>query len=103
MKITKSLLRTIIKEEILKEYGMEQDFKKGMRVTFNKLEKVVKTKTMPSGREKTTVDYVRVPMEGVIVEKPMIDRTSAQPGYAVVKVDGEPDTVTIRIAELRPA
>ena len=99
MKITKALLRTIIKEELLKEIEMEQDFKKGMRVTFNKLEKVIKTTA--SGRQK--VDYVRMPMEGVIVAEPMIDRTSAEPGYAEVKVDGEPDTVTIRIAELRPA
>ena len=43
MKITKTLLRKIIKEEILKEYGMEQDFKPGMRVGWNALAKVVKT------------------------------------------------------------
>ena len=99
MKITKALLRTIIKEELLKEIEMEQDFQKGTRVTFNKLEKVIKTTA--SGRQK--VDYVRMPMEGVIVADPIIDRTSAEPGYAEVKVDGEPDTITIRIAELRPA
>ena len=99
MKITKALLRTIIKEELLKEIEMEQDFQKGMRVTFNKLEKVIKTTA--SGRQK--VDYVRMPMEGVIVADPIIDRTSAEPGYAEVKVDGMPGTVTIRIAELRLA
>ena len=42
MKITKDLLRKIIKEEILKEYGMEQDFQPGMRVGWNSLEKIIK-------------------------------------------------------------
>ena len=84
MKITKTLLRKIIKEEILKEYGMEQDFKPGMRVGWNTLAKVVK-KTA-SGKEK--VDYVRMPMEGEIVSVEM-DRYSAEPGYAMVAVEGE--------------
>lgn len=99
MKITKNMLREIIKEEILKEIELEQDFKKGMRVTFNKLEKVVKTTA--SGKQK--VDYVRMPMEGVITKEPDIDRFSAEPGFATVAVDGEPEEITIRIAELRPA
>ena len=99
MKITKNMLREIIKEEILKEIELEQDFKKGMRVTFNKLEKVVKTTA--SGKQK--VDYVRMPMQGVITKKPDIDRFSAEPGFATVAVDGEPEEITIRIAELRPA
>tara|TARA_A100001515_G_scaffold142623_1_gene141849 strand:- start:682 stop:981 length:300 start_codon:yes stop_codon:yes gene_type:complete len=99
MKITKNMLREIIKEEILKEIELEQDFKKGMRVTFNKLEKVVKTTA--SGKQK--VDYVRMPMEGVITREPDIDRFSAEPGFATVAVDGEPEEITVRIAELRPA
>ena len=99
MKITKNMLREIIKEEILKEIELEQDFKKGMRVTFNKLEKVVRT--TDSGKQK--VDYVRMPMEGVITKEPDIDRFSAEPGFATVAVDGEPEEITIRIAELRPA
>ena len=99
MKITKNMLREIIKEEILKEIELEQDFKKGMRVTFNKLEKVVKTTA--SGKQK--VDYVRMPMQGVITKEPDIDRFSAEPGFATVAVDGEPEEITIRIAELRPA
>lgn len=99
MKITKNMLRELIKEEILKEIELEQDFKKGMRVTFNKLEKVVKTTA--SGKQK--VDYVRMPMEGVITKEPDIDRFSAEPGFATVAVDGEPEEITIRIAELRPA
>ena len=99
MKITKNMLRELIKEEILKEIELEQDFKKGMRVTFNKLEKVVRT--TDSGKQK--VDYVRMPMEGVITKEPDIDRFSAEPGFATVAVDGEPEEITIRIAELRPA
>ena len=99
MKITKNMLRELIKEEILKEIELEQDFKKGMRVTFNKLEKVVKTTA--SGKQK--VDYVRMPMQGVITKNPDIDRFSAEPGFATVAVDGEPEEITIRIAELRPA
>ena len=99
MKITKELLIEMIKEELLKEIELEQDFKKGMRVTFNKLEKVVKTTA--SGKQK--VDYVRMPMQGVITKEPDIDRFSAEPGFATVAVDGEPEEITIRIAELRPA
>ena len=99
MKITKNMLREIIKEEILKEIELEQDFKKGMRVTFNQLKKVVKTTA--SGKQK--VDYVRMPMQGVITKDPDIDRFSAEPGFATVAVDGEPEEITIRIAELRPA
>ena len=60
MKITKNLLRTLIKEEIQEAFGMEQDFKPGMKVSWNTLQKVMKTTA--SGREK--VDYVRMPMEG---------------------------------------
>ena len=99
MKITKNMLREIIKEEILKEIELEQDFEKGMRVTFNQLKKVVKTTA--SGKQK--VDYVRMPMQGVITKDPDIDRFSAEPGFATVAVDGEPEEITIRIAELRPA
>ena len=99
MKITKNMLREIIKEEILKEIELEQDFEKGMRVTFNQLKKIVKTTA--SGKQK--VDYVRMPMQGVITKDPDIDRFSAEPGFATVAVDGEPEEITIRIAELRPA
>jgi len=98
MKITKAELLDMIKEEILKEYGMEQDFKKGMRVTWNTLKKI--TKTTASGREK--VDYVRMPMEGVIVSVEM-DRYSAEPGFAMVAVEGEPKPVMVDLSELDPA
>ena len=95
MKITKTLLRKIIKEELLKEYGLEQDFKSGMRVSWNTLEKVIK-KTA-SGREK--VDYVRMPMEGEIVSVEM-DRYSAEPGFAMVSVDGERKPIMVALTDL---
>ena len=98
MKLTSSLLRTIIKEEILKEYGMEQDFQPGMRVGWNNLEKVVKTTA--SGRQK--VDYVRMPMEGEIISVEM-DRYSAEPGFAMVAIEGEPKPVMVDLTELFPA
>ena len=95
MKITKTLLRKIIKEEILKEYGMEQDFKPGMKVNWNSLEKVIKTTA--SGKEK--VDYVRMPMEGEIVKVEM-DRYSAEPGFAMVAVDGKREPVMVALTDL---
>ena len=95
MKLTKTLLRKIIKEEILKEYGMEQDFQPGMRVNWNSLEKVIK-KTA-SGREK--VDYVRMPIEGEIVSVEM-DRYSAEPGFAMVAVEGEHEPVMVALTDL---
>ena len=98
MKITKTLLRKIIKEEILKEYGMEQDFKPGVRVSWNTLEKVIK-KTA-SGREK--VDYVRMPMEGEIVNVEM-DRYSSEPGFAMVAIKGKREPVMVALTDLDPA
>ena len=59
MKITKELLQQVVTEtlkrtgHISEAFRMEKDFKKGMPVTWNTLEKVVK-KTA-SGRQK--VDY----------------------------------------------
>jgi hypothetical protein len=97
MKITKDLLRKLIKEEILKEYGMEQDFQPGMRVGWNSLEKVIKTTA--SGREK--VDYVRMPNEGEIVSIEM-DRYSAEPGFAMVAIEGQREPVMVKLTELEP-
>ena len=98
MKITKELLREMIKEELLKEYGMEQDFKPGMMVTWSELKKIVKTTA--SGKEK--VDYVRMPMAGKIAKVEM-DRYSAEPGFAMVAVEGEPKPVMVALTELDPA
>ena len=97
MKITKTLLRTLIKEEIQEAFGMEQDFKPGMKVSWNTLQKVVKTTA--SGREK--VDYVRMPMEGEIVNVEM-DRYSAEPGFAMVAVAGQREPVMVDLTELSP-
>ena len=79
MKLTRQQLTTIIKEELQEAIGMERDFigKEGAKVAWNTLQKIVKTTA--SGREK--VDYVRMPMEGEIVEV-VIDRTSIEPGFA---------------------
>tara|TARA_R100000664_G_C2718071_1_gene112445 strand:+ start:328 stop:630 length:303 start_codon:yes stop_codon:yes gene_type:complete len=97
MKITKTLLRKIIKEEIQEAIGMERDFigKEGAKVGWNTLQKVIKTTA--SGREK--VDYVRMPMEGEIVEV-VIDRTSIEPGFAMVAVEGEPQPVMVPLTDL---
>jgi len=55
MKITKNLLRTLIKEEIQEAFRMEKDFQPGVEVTWNSLATV--DKTTASG--KTKIDYVR--------------------------------------------
>ena len=49
MKITKSLLRTIIKEEIEEAFRLESDFSVGDVVKWSTLEKVMKTTA--SGRQ----------------------------------------------------
>jgi len=95
MKITKDLLRTLIKEQIEEAFGMEQDFKPGMPVQWSELKKVFK-KTA-SGREK--VDYERVPMTGVIMKVEM-DRFSTEPGFAVVDVDGQDTPAEVDLTEL---
>ena len=95
MKITKTLLRKIIKEQIEEAFGMEQDFKPGMPVQWSELKKVFK-KTA-SGREK--VDYERVPMTGVIMKVEM-DRFSTEPGFAVVDVDGQDTPAEVDLTEL---
>jgi hypothetical protein len=97
MKLTKENLRQLIKEQIQEAMGMERDFigKEGARVGWNTLQKVMKTTA--SGREK--VDYVRTPMEGEIVEV-VIDRTSIEPGFAMVAVEGERQPVMVALTEL---
>ena len=56
-------------------------------------------KTTASGREK--VDYVRMPMEGEIVNVEM-DRYSAEPGFAMVAVAGQREPVMVDLTELSP-
>ena len=98
MKLTKEVIVEMIKEQLQEAFGMEQDFKPGMMVTWNELKKIVKTTA--SGKEK--VDYVRMPMMGEIVSVEM-DRYSAEPGFAMVAVEGEPKPVMVALTELDPA
>ena len=109
MKITEKLLKQVVTEtlkrtgHITEAFAMQKDFKKGMRVTWNSLEKIVKTKVMPSGREKTKVNYERVSHEGEITDDCsfVADRASCEPGYVVIMgEDGKSHTVAI--TELTP-
>mgnify|MGYP003659564455 FL=1 len=77
---------------------MEKDFKKGMPVSWNSLEKV--TKTTASGREK--VDYDRVSRSGTIVGLETAGAGHNVPGYAIVQDDaGKKHDVDL--TELTPA
>jgi hypothetical protein len=97
MKITKTQLRKIIKEEaqnLMKESVSLRDFQPGVRVTWNTMERV--ERETPSGRIK--VDFERVPHAGSIIS---VDRG----GYgleAVVSVqeDGQSGPQEIEAAEL---
>jgi len=104
MKITKELLKQVVTEtlkrtgHITEAYAMEQDFKKGMAVSWNTLEKVIK-KTA-SGREK--VDYERVSNKGYIMDMITAPSGHNEPGLAVVKdLDGKSHEVAL--TELTPA
>ena len=104
MKITKKLLKQVVTEtlkrtgHITEAYAMEQDFKKGMPVSWNTLEKVIK-KTA-SGREK--VDYERVSNKGYIMDMITAPSGHNEPGLAVVKdLDGKSHEVAL--TELTPA
>jgi hypothetical protein len=104
MKITKELLKQVVTEtlkrtgHITEAYAMEKDFKKGMPVSWNTLEKVIK-KTA-SGREK--VDYERVSNKGFIMDMITAPAGHNEPGLAVVKdLDGKSHEVAL--TELTPA
>ena len=104
MKITEKLLRKVVTETlkrtgyVTEAFRMEKDFKKGMAVSWNTLEKVVK-KTA-SGREK--VDYERVSNEGYIMDMITAPSGHNEPGLAVVKdLDGKSHEVAL--TELTPA
>ena len=103
MKITKELLQQVVTEtlkrtgHISEAFRMEKDFKKGMPVNWNTLEKVVK-KTA-SGREK--VDYERVANKGYIMDLVRAPAGHNEPGLAIVKdLDGK--SHEIAITELTP-
>jgi hypothetical protein len=104
MKITEELLKHVVTEtlkrtgHITEAFRMEKDFKKGMPVSWNTLEKVVK-KTA-SGREK--VDYERVSNKGYIMDMITAPSGHNEPGLAVVKdLDGKSHEVAL--TELTPA
>ena len=97
VKITKSLLRTIIKEEIEEAFRLESDFSVGDVVKWSTLEKVMKTTA--SGRQK--VDYDRVPRSGEIVELYRSPR-GGTPGSAKI-LDTDGNSHEVEISELTPA
>ena len=103
MKITKELLQQVVTEtlkrtgHISEAFRMEKDFKRGMPVTWNTLEKVVK-KTA-SGREK--VDYERKQNKGYIMDLVRAPRGSVEPGLAVIK-DLDGNSQEIALTELTP-
>lgn len=109
MKITEELLKRIVTETLIRtgrideSFRMQKDFKKGMRVSWNSLEKIVTTKVLPSGREKTKVNYDRVSHEGEIIDDCsfVADRASCEPGYVVIMGE-DGNSHTVAITELTP-
>ena len=106
MKLTEELLRKVVTETLMKtghiseSFRMQKDFKKGMRVSWNTLEKVIKV--TPGGRKK--VDYDRVSHEGEIIDDCsfVADRASCEPGYMVIRGE-DGNSYTVAISELSPA
>ena len=96
MKITKDLIRSIIKEELNEAFRMEDDFAPGTMVNWNVLAKVVKTTS--SGRQK--VDYERMTMTGAVKE--LIRSGGAVGGVAIV-VDPDGNSHEVEISELSHA
>ena len=94
MKITKNLLRTLIKEAINEQgFRLETDFQPGQMVNWNVLAKVMKT--TPSGRQK--VDYERMMMTGEVAE--LLTSGSDVGGVAIV-MDPDGNSHEIEISEL---
>jgi polynucleotide 5'-kinase involved in rRNA processing len=93
MKITKDLLRKIIKEELQESFRLEKDFQPGTPVNWNVLAKVMKTTA--SGREK--VDFERMMMSGEVLE--LITSPGAALGVAIVR-DPDGNTHEIELSEL---
>ena len=103
MNITEELLRKVVAEsikrtkELREAFRMEKDFKKGMPVTWNTLEKV--TKKTASGREK--VDYERKQNKGYVMDLIRAPRGSVEPGLAVVQ-ELDCNSQEIALTELTP-
>jgi hypothetical protein len=106
MKITKELLEKVVTETLIRtgrideSFRMQKDFKKGMRVSWNTLEKVIKV----TGGGKQKVDYDRVSHMGEIIDDCsfVADRASCEPGYMVIKGE-DGNSYTVAISELTPA
>jgi hypothetical protein len=93
MKLTKALLRTLIKEALLLEFELEGDFAPGTQVWWYPTERVVKTRAS-SGKK--YIDYDRVERTGV-VEELLTARGTL--GAAIVR-DEEGNSQEIPVAEL---
>jgi|TARA_R110000824_G_scaffold400995_1_gene610196 hypothetical protein len=94
MKITKDLLRTLIKEALNEQgFRLEKDFQPGQTVTWNVLAKVIKTTA--TGREK--VDYERMTMTGEVAE--LLTSGGAVGGVAIV-MDPDGNSHEIEVSEL---
>ena len=96
MKITKNLLRTLIKEEIQEAFRMEKDFQPGVEVTWNSLDKV--EKTTASG--KTKIDYERRQLKGTVKE--LISSGGKESGVAIV-MDPDGNSHEVEVSELSAA
>jgi hypothetical protein len=96
MKITKNLLRTLIKEEIQEAFRMEKDFQPGVEVTWNSLDKV--EKTTASG--KTKIDYERKQLKGTVKE--LISSGGKESGVAIV-MDPDGNSHEVEVSELSAA
>ena len=94
MKITKDLLRTLIKEALNEQgFRLEKDFQAGQTVTWNVLAKVMKTTA--GGREK--VDYERMTMTGEVAE--LLTSGGAVGGVAIV-MDPDGNSHEVEVSEL---
>tara|TARA_R110000851_G_scaffold151857_1_gene293300 strand:+ start:233 stop:556 length:324 start_codon:yes stop_codon:yes gene_type:complete len=94
MKITKTLLRTLIKEVINEQgFRLEKDFQPGQMVNWNILARVIKTTA--SGRQK--VDYERMTMTGEVAE---LLTSGGAVGGVVIVMDPEGNSHEVEISEL---
>ncbi len=93
MKITKDLIRSIIKEELQESFRLEKDFQPGSQVNWNVLAKVMKTTA--SGRQK--VDYERMMMSGEVVE--LLTSPGAAMGVAIIR-DPDGNSHEVELSEL---
>lgn len=96
MKITKDILRTMIKEQLTEAFRMEVDFQPGTMVNWNVLAKVVKTTS--SGRQK--VDYDRMTMTGAVKE---LIRSGGDVGGVAIVIDPDGASHEVEVSELSHA